>query len=368
MQSAADLRERLEREQHEDHLFRGQTQLYPGPLWPSDYKNFLCADGSLVLAPEIRLRGTGTHFRLRMTQPRQTLATEEARKRHVRQLQAKWFIMDHVRNALGYALAETFFQHAGLRSQVLDVTTDIDVAFFFATHAYANGRYTLLPDDGTPRQMYRWRFPRRTWSLAMLNHHDYNTCPPVIPVNDILLLFERCDTMAELERSLLDYRQAIGWGPTFDLDAVRGRRPFEIIRLPSDLRSSRIICQSAAVLVPDVVTPEAFFSRHTSTDSYWRARIAEGLFVEDLALNPTCQRYEFNASGIERLDWFAELSPEVLFPPVDPLTAIIRGWAKSIIAPLLAYGTMPIWLDSPITDPEELIEVMHKDFEGELFA
>jgi hypothetical protein len=302
MLSANDLRQQLRREHHEEHLFRGQTQVFPGPLWPSDYNNFLCADDNLVLAPEIRLRGTGTHFRLRMTEPRQAFATEEARLRHVRQMQAKWFIMDHVRNALGYALSETFFQHAGLRSQVLDVTTDIDVAFFFATHGYRNGRYYRLPDDGSPRQIYRWRFPRRTWSLHSLNQYDYNTSPPVIPVAEILRLFKPCDTAAEFERSLEDYRKAIGWGPTFDLDSVRERRPFEIIRMPRELASSRAVSQGAAALAPDVVTPEAFFSRHTSTDPYWRAHIQNGLFVEDLAKNPTCERVEFDAGGVERQD------------------------------------------------------------------
>jgi hypothetical protein len=283
-------------------------------------------------------------------------------------MQAKWFIMDHVRNALGYALSETFFQHAGLRSQVLDVTTDIDVAFFFATHGYRNGRYYRLPDDGSPRQIYRWRFPRRTWSLHSLNQYDYNTSPPVIPVAEILRLFKPCDTAAEFERSLEDYRKAIGWGPTFDLDSVRERRPFEIIRMPRELASSRAVSQGAAALAPDVVTPEAFFSRHTSTDPYWRAHIQNGLFVEDLAKNPTCERFEFDAGGVERQDWFGRLSAEVLFPAADPLTAVIRGWAKSLIAPLLAYGTIPIWTGAPIEDPKKLMEIMAKDFDEALFS
>jgi hypothetical protein len=130
----------------------------------------------------------------------------------------------------------------------------------------------------------------------------------------------------------------------------------------------RAVSQGAAALAPDVVTPEDFFSRHTSTDPYWRAHIQNGLFVEDLAKNPTCERFEFDAGGVERQDWFGRLSAEVLFPAADPLTAVIRGWAKSLIAPLLAYGTIPIWTGAPIEDPKKLMEIMAKDFDEALFS
>src|SRR5262249_44224397 len=119
------------------------------------------------------------------------------------------FLMGHMRNALGYPLAEAWFQQTGLSSEGLDVTADLRVAFFFAMYRFTKGGYAWREPDDQPCVVYRWRLDPQSWTLADLNRFNYYSCPSLIPVEEIFKLLQTCRSLDECVRSLEEYRNAI---------------------------------------------------------------------------------------------------------------------------------------------------------------
>jgi hypothetical protein len=214
--------------------------------------------------------------------------------------------------------------------------------------------------------MYRWHFASDKWTLRTLNEKDYFTCPPIIPVHDLYALFDHCESAQQSAQSLNLFKKAINWEATsFDLDSVRGHRPFHLICLPRNgIEHSRITQQDAALLLPDVVTAEDFLRRHKVPSKDLLDFISDGLWVEDLAQNDSCEKFYFDTSGARNIEWLEELSPEKMFPKDETLFNLLRNWTSDFFRN--PYGTMVLFLD----DMDRSLDVHMRtrdDLESEFF-
>lgn len=198
-------------------FYRGQISQYNWPLWPSMYRGFSRSEIFQIKSIPSQYR-RGEYFAFRSVY----MFDERAKsKDFMRQRDLKKLMMGHIRNALGFCLAEAMFQQAGWSSQGLDVTSDYNVALFFATHKFCKGEYILDNDEDNIHLLYIWDIPPQEWSLECLNHHDYYSLPIVFPTNKILDLFEECDTIDEHLFSIKQYREFLGWNSIeFDLGSI----------------------------------------------------------------------------------------------------------------------------------------------------
>ena len=144
-------------------------------------------------------------------------------------------------------------------------------------------------------------------------------------------LFDLCDTVEEYEDSIDSYREAINWNTFyFDLDEIRGKRPFHLINFPRSLvPNSRVIRQHAALLNPDGVRSEEFLRRHSVESPQVLQELQMGMFVEDLAKNSS-------------------------------------GWLRTLVQN--PYGTVPLFDGMPDMDFGEFLRRLVNEYETTLFV
>jgi len=278
--------------------------------------------------------------------------------------QIKLFLIDQIRNALGYAITEAFAQQSGLRSEGLDVTRDVKVAFFFACFEWTGRGYKLKCKFNQPSVIYRWAIQNEHWSFADLNRYDFYSCPNLIPVQDILAYFRSHDPDVDSRASLYNYKSAIRWNLfDFDLDQIRGNRPYHLIKFrDADVANSRVERQRAGLLLPDTVQGIEFLQRHSVNSSQVANEIGCGMFVEDLSQNMTCEKFYFHADDIDNEQWVSVIDPTELFPKNDFLFSVLRDWAKSFVQN--KYGTLPIFFGENVPRNvkwDELIQLLLSD-------
>jgi hypothetical protein len=255
----ADLLRELEAEHVNDFVYRGESRVFPAPIWPSKYRRYFASERGVEFERSLRLRGEGACFYFRANFLRDPLGGRDQRtyEEILQREQVRKICMDHVRNALGYPLAEAMFQQAGWSSEGVDVTVDARVALRFALTIWGEDGGKLLP-RAEPAVIYRWKVEPRQWTFNDLRAYDYYSCPTYVPTREICRLF-RMGSSQEFYDSLNNYRQAIGWDClSFDLGNVQNKRPFELICLPNHWRTkSRVERQAAALLLPDSCRREA---------------------------------------------------------------------------------------------------------------
>ena len=365
---ATELYEKLISEHDEGHYFRGQNREYDGPLWPSNYRQMFRSTDCLTIEDDSRLRMMGKRFYFRMNAfDWQLFKTEKEYTDFFMQQQLKQFIMAHTRNALGYPLSEAFFQQTGMRSEGLDVTSDVRIAFFFAIYEWGPKGYQLRQNSKDPCVIYRWLCDNTISTLDTLNQYDFYSCPQLIPVRELLTQFERCGTVGEFKQSIEEYQNAINWGPFFDLDEILGKRPFHLIKLPDTLvQNCRVVQQHAALLIPDAVISQEFLRRHTVTSPQLIEELQNGMFVEDLGQSPTCEKFYFDLADVKKIDWLMQISPDTMFPHDDLLFNLLRGWMRTFIQN--PYGTLPVFPNMPKgVDYGEFLQYLLSDYETKFF-
>jgi len=360
----SDLYSKLSEEWSEEHWFRGQTQEYPGPLWPSQDRSCFSSVDCITITDDSRVRRTGHRFHLRTCFLDWTVFENEARYLEaLKRSQIKLFIIQQIRNALGYALGEAFAQQVGLRSEGLDVTRDAKVALFFACFEWTGRGYTLKRKFDQPSVVYRWIVQQQNWSFEDLNRYDFYSCPNLVPVQDVLKCFSSHEPDVDSEGSIDDYRSAIRWGLEFDLDEIRGKRPYHLIRFrDADIANSRIERQHAGLLFPDVVPGTDFLRRHSVTSSQVAKEIGQGMFVEDLSQNATCEKFLLKADDIRKEEGILPRDPREIFPDHDFLFFVLRGWVKSLVQN--PYGTLPVFFGEGVPSEvpwDELMQVLLSD-------
>jgi hypothetical protein len=94
----------------------------------------------------------------------------------------------------GYVLGMTLAQQYGFASELLDFTSDVDVAAFFATH---DGPQYLFEGPSLSRMthsdigvIYRLPSTARTMRHERIDSHDYYSCPPQVHLSDVCTRFE----------------------------------------------------------------------------------------------------------------------------------------------------------------------------------
>ncbi len=249
-------------------------------------------------------------------------------------------IRKHLRNALGYPLSQIIAQQAGLASEGLDVTTDIDVAAFFATHDYSTLGYRPVHEGiGV---IYRFAVEEPLVSWDAIRGWDFYSCPSYLPSAQVLSLFGRCASLDEARLSLCQFRDAIQWGfMTFDLDEIRNSRPFELIHLPEEaFETSRLARQAAGLIIPDQILSshwEGLLYKPDPTKISDRTEPA----IEDIGARQGTVKLMF-AHDSSDLDYVRGAASHY-FPTLDVACDLARGWFTSLVQN--PFGTLPLFLD-----------------------
>src|SRR5262249_40152381 len=61
-----ELLRRLEEEHDEHYVYRGESRLFPPPMWPSKYRRLFASEGDVSIDREATIRGTGGRFFFRL--------------------------------------------------------------------------------------------------------------------------------------------------------------------------------------------------------------------------------------------------------------------------------------------------------------
>lgn len=323
-----ELLSKLKAEHNSSYYYRGQLQDFVGPLWPSMYRGVVFSDTMDLPDFLSRRCNRGKYFAFRSTLLNSKIYSDPE---NIKLRELKRLLMFYVRNALGYCLSEALFQQAGWSSEGLDVTSNIDIAIFFATHIYKYKEAKYEKDQNLDRQriLYRWKFNNETWDFTKLNKSNYYNCPAIFPSKDILALFDVCESIEEFERSIEAYRDAIEWRGFFDLDSIQDNRPYDIIKIPYQWKmNSRIVQQDASLLFPDSISLEEFHKRlRFSNPDLERIAIKGGLFVEDLSMTCNCEKFIFRI-GPDDFETI-NVSDKQIYIDDDISHRFLSGWMKS---------------------------------------
>ena len=321
-----ELFEKLQREHTSNYYYRGQNQLFPGPLWPSMYRGVALIN-TMELPNKLHRRcNRGTRFGFRSNY---LVGAKFDNPENIKLRELKRCMMGYVRNALGYCLSEAMFQQAGWDSEGLDVTSDIAIAMFFATYRYYNKTY--IPDNEYDKEhiIYRWNIPNEKWDFNKLNASGYYHCPILLPSEQILNLFEECETIEEFEQSIHQYRKAIGWKPGFEYTDIQGKRPYQIIKIPKQWKAkSRIVQQSASLLFPDSISYDEFKRYYSFKDKECQ-KITEngGTFVEDLSTTCNCEIFKFKMTPKDFESF--HINEDKIYITEDISHKFLNGWMRS---------------------------------------
>jgi len=326
--SLKELLAKLREEHNSSFYYRGQLQQYESPLWPSMYRDVAYMEAMEMPKYLERRCNRGNYFGFMSAFFKSEKYTnpEEIKMRELKRL-----LMMYARNALGYCLAEAMFQQAGWSSEGLDVTSNIDIAVFFATHRYINkeSKYEKDRNYNRERIIYRWSFDKEIWDFKKLNKSNYYNCPALFPSNKILDLFGVCESIEEFERSVETYREIIDWSGFFDPTDLQGNRPYDVIKLPYRWKmNSRIVQQDASLIFPDTISLEEFKSHlYGNFPDFERLSSMGGFFVEDLSMTHNCEKFIFK---IEPDDFdIINVNDNQVYIEDDISHRFLAGWMKS---------------------------------------
>jgi len=175
------------------------------------------------------------------------LANHPELTRYVNDRHRNLFLTEIMINSLGFMGGSVIGQHYGFFSGMLDATTDLDVAAFFATHTAPD--YTLVPPENAQSPGVIYRFPRldTRWTSEQLLLADYYQAPGTLVPEELIRSLEAAVPAEEgiaLTHTCFELRRA----------ADVGERRYELLRFPAGcVAGSRVGRQHAAVIIPDEV-------------------------------------------------------------------------------------------------------------------
>jgi len=332
-------------------VFRGQPREYPSPLLPSVYRSCLYFDDIIHYDGPLRLRQIGTTFRVQsMNFSAKYFGRSGNPEKALNEYKALLYVKAHVRNALGYPLAEALFQQAGVTSEGLDVTTSPQIALFFACFDWGGNGY-VKKHSKEPSVIYKWDLSEsKVRTIDDLHSMDFYSTPQLIPTISLLKSIVPCETVEECFHSVDSYAEAINWGPYFDLSDVRKGRPLHLLRLPkAALQTSRVTKQHALLMFPDMILTKAWLDEYKLREA--TAPIASNSplpLIEDMAENPKCTKYCFTPDYdiLEAKFGLTEESGKEIFPEHDVVQFLIGGWIRRFLRNFFA-GTIPLEMNTP---------------------
>ncbi|UCC40775.1 MAG: FRG domain-containing protein [Candidatus Aminicenantes bacterium] len=326
--------DQLKKEHREGYVYRGQPKEWPSALVPSLFRHTTSNRNGFSCEEPARLRKLGKVFVEEDVNLLHTLPSEQF-EYHRRRLN----LLSVIREALGYPMSNIFAQQAGMGSEGLDVTADIEVAAFFAIHAYQNGAY--CPVKTGTGIIYRFEVTETAFTLDAIKRMDFYSCPGYLPSYKIISLFKMCKDLKHSFESIKAYREQIGWGLDFNVQYIKTSRPFETIKLPKKaLKSSRILNQAAGLLIPDMILSEWWLSEPSPPPPELIGR-KHAPCIEDFSQRPRTSKFYFKHHPDQH--WQFKRGPEYYFPKTDIACDLVRGWFVSIVQN--PYGTPVILLD-----------------------
>lgn len=182
----------------------------------------------------------------------------------------------------GYLLGQALAQQYGFGSEMLDVTSDPLVAGFFATH---NGPdYCAAVREGIG-VIYRFARQVPIAPLVDLGAYNFYSCPPLLDFEALLEPFRVTVETENLRKNVesflvTSFREKREW------------RRWEAFRVsPGIVGATRVVRQSAALLVPD----EIYVERETQDNRFGKIRVK--MAVEDCATREGATLFYFRHRG-----------------------------------------------------------------------
>lgn len=248
----------------------------------------------------------------------------------------------------GYVLGQTLAQQYGFSSELLDFTSDIWVAAFFATHD--GPRYLFEGDELIKRLgtdigvIYRLPSTEGTLLHERIDKYNFYTCPPQVHMSEVCMRFEdksspemkeqysklklRDEELAfmtkgtitsrlfspmkaeqEIAGRELSLKEGVDRYLALYFDAFGSRmRFYRLIDMkPGSFSCSRLGRQSAVVVIPD----ELRKTEHRSGQYDYASFEA----VEDVSQRDGFERFYFHHS--DKAPDLGEINREYLWPPKD---------------------------------------------------
>jgi hypothetical protein len=185
----------------------------------------------------------------------------------------------------GYLLGQGLAQQYGFNSEMLDVTSNLEVAAFFATHDAPNFSAPVGEGIGV---IYRFERPEPNSRPLDLGSYNFYSCPPILDFRELLERFLAPQLTVDrdfVEKFLVaSFTQHKQW------------RRWEEFRVSSEILSAtRVSRQYAALLVPDTIYVER------EIQGARRNRLRVFTAMEDLASREGTNLFFFkrNADGIK---------------------------------------------------------------------
>ncbi|MHC4268384.1 MAG: FRG domain-containing protein [Planctomycetota bacterium] len=315
---------KLRSEHNSKYVYRGQIRDWPMPLVPSLFRAVMTNKEGFVYKGSKRLRESGVVF-VEENPPEHILLNNSPKNAitHMRQIN----IAKELRHTFGYPLTQVFAQQVGLGSEGLDVSRNINIAAYFATHDYINNEYVEC-DDGIG-VIYRFLVEEPSVSFEFLNEHDFYTCPSYLPSTEILDLFDRCMDGEESINSVLEYRRKRVETIANDAVEARKNRPHKLIKFPAMSRYySRIVQQSAGLLLPDMLLSDFWSSIEVPAPAE-KIKHSKQPCVEDMRYRPGTSQYLFKHSSENHKH--VPVSPSLVFAKEDIVCQILRLWLSRVL-------------------------------------
>jgi hypothetical protein len=219
------------------------------------------------------------------------------------------FLTDIMVSAYGFLVGSLISQHYGFGSGMLDATTSIEVAAFFATHSFPE--YNLFSGTAAESSGVIYRFANLSPNLspATAFQTDYYRAPGTVQTESLLTALE---ADISVEESLRTLRQCFQMRTCPDV----GERRYDLIKFPrGTIAGSRIGRQKAIVVIPDEIRKSVPIS--TSHPVHGTRTIGPSLTwecqqsIEDLHNRPNGQCFYFRHSHV---DPTPQLNPGYLWP------------------------------------------------------
>jgi hypothetical protein len=259
---------------------------------------------------------------------------------------------------LGYMLGMTLAQQYGFASELLDFTSDLRVAAFFAVH---DGPHYLFEGNQIARRtghdnglIYRLPSTKGKIKFKRLDDFDYYTCPEQIHMTDLCMRFEDRSSPEMQEQAIeqlapeeigaaLNGRISLKWSAAREVgNEIKQQKPnpiqaykkylnsyflwqiryYRLLDLPpGSFDRSRMGRQRAVAIIPD----ELRITVHPTDEQDYASFQA----VEDVSKREGCQAFYFRHSGVHPDN--GEINNEFLWPKEGD---IFREWISIVLDPL----------------------------------
>ncbi len=297
---------RLRAEHQPNYVYRGQIRIWPKPLLPAIYRGFVDSKISCKYTPEMRLREVGKTFYELIP------FNQENKMQHTE-------VLAYLRHLFGYPLSNLLAQQCGIQSEGLDVTSDPDIAAFFAIYDFESKSFSDHKDE--PGIIYRFKVPLEKLSLQDIKKLDFYTCPTYLSALDILKLFGYCNSWDEALESFLNY--VVEYGTLLN-NSSSASRPIDILKLPAkDILGCRVIQQKAGLLFPDMLLSNIYTNFVKAPPSHKTQK--EGMTaIEDIDTRAEVNKFLFEHSYNN--SYCLKISPDLLLPRNDPFLMLLNSF------------------------------------------